>query len=94
MKKRRRPISLPAPDYSDSLLVSMPPSTVGMFRFLLEGYDNIASFTVLDRHEALLKVFFSPHQQTEARAALDGIAQTVPLAFRPNREDGAAPTGV
>lgn len=61
-KKKRRPIRLPVPEYSDKVLVSVPPQHVGMFRFLLEGYDNIASFTVLDRAEALLKVFFSPHQ--------------------------------
>lgn len=70
-KKKRRPIRLPVPEYSDKVLVSVPPQHVGMFRFLLEGYDNIASFTVLDRAEALLKVFFSPHQHTEARSALE-----------------------
>ncbi|MEI3479629.1 MAG: DUF4911 domain-containing protein [Bilophila sp.] len=56
------------PECSDKLLVTLPPQQVGMFRFLLEGYDNIASFTVLDRSEALLKVFFSPHQHGEARS--------------------------
>ena len=51
--------------------------------FVLEGYDNIASFTVLDRAEALLKVFFSPHQHTEARSALEGIAAVLPITVRP-----------
>ncbi len=81
-KKKRRPIRLPVPEYSDRLLVSLPPQHVGMFRFLLEGYDNRASFTVLDRSEALLKVFFSPHQHAEARSALEEIASTLPLSIR------------
>ena len=82
-KKKRRPIRLPVPEYSDKVLVSVPPQHVGMFRFLLEGYDNIASFTVLDRGEALLRVFFSPHQHTEARSALEGIAAVLPITVRP-----------
>ena len=82
-KKKRRPIRLPVPEYSDKVLVSVPPQHVGMFRFLLEGYDNIASFTVLDRAEALLKVFFSPHQHTEARSALEAIAAVLPITVRP-----------
>lgn len=82
-KKKRRPLRLPVPEYSDKLLVSVPPQQVGMFRFLLEGYDNIASFTVLDRAEALLKVFFSAHQHAEARSALENIATVLPIAVRP-----------
>ena len=83
MKKKRRPLRLPVPEYSGKLLVSLPPQHVGLFRFLLEGYDNIASFTVLDRSEALLKVFFSPHQHAEARSALDDISAALPITVRP-----------
>ena len=50
-----------------------------MFRFLLETYDNLASFTVLERRPALLKVFFSPHQEQAARQALADISRTVSL---------------
>lgn len=81
--KKRRPLRLPAPEASDKLLVTLPPQQVGMFRFLLEGYDNIASFTVLDRNEALLKVFFSPHQHAEARSALEDIGHTLDIDVRP-----------
>lgn len=50
-----------------------------MFRFLLEAYDNLALFTVLDKREALLKVVFSPHQERQARAALAGIGDVLPI---------------
>ena len=53
-KKKRRPIRLPVPEYSDKVLVSVPPQHVGMFRFLLEGYDNIASFTVLEDRKSVV----------------------------------------
>ncbi|MEG2140411.1 MAG: DUF4911 domain-containing protein [Bilophila sp.] len=83
MKKKRRPFALPAPSDSGRLLVSLAPNLVGMFRFLLESYDNLACFTVLDRHEALLIILFSPHQQAEIQDALQGINETVPLEIRP-----------
>lgn len=51
-----------------------------MFRFLLEAYDNLAYFTVLNRHEALLKIVFSPHREQAARAALEAVSGSVPLA--------------
>lgn len=54
-----------------------------MFRFLLESYENLAGFTVLDRQQALIKVFFSPHQEQEVHALLEAIAQTVPLSVAP-----------
>ena len=85
-KKKRHPIRLPAPECSDSLQVTVPPQSVGMFRFLLEGYDNLAGFTVLDRTEARLKVFFSPHQHAEARSALRDIAATLPMTVEDSAE--------
>lgn len=79
---RRRPRKLPAPAHSGRLLATLAPGNVGLFRFLLEGYDNLAFFTVLDRREALLKLMFSPHQAAEVRAALDGIAAVIPLQVK------------
>lgn len=80
-RRKQRPLGppLPAPAVSSLLLVRLAPSKVGMFRFLLEGYDNLAYFTVLERHSALLKVVFSPHRELFAREALAQIAASLPL---------------
>lgn len=83
MSKKRRPLALPAPVRSGRVLVYLAPHLVGMFRFLLEAYDNLAFFTVLDRREALLKIVFSPHQEGEVRSALEAIGKTIPLMVRP-----------
>ena len=74
---------LPAPRFSGRLLVRVHPSQVGMFRFLLEAYEHVAYFTVLNKYEALLKIVFSPHREKAARAALDEIAHSLPLEIRP-----------
>lgn len=75
---RKRP-ALPAPCCSARLLVRLAPEDIAMFRFLLEAYDNLASFTVLERRTALLKVFFSPHQENAVRQALTDMGHTVAL---------------
>ncbi len=64
-------------------MITVEPALTGMFRFLLEAYDNLAGFTVLDRHAALLRLFFSPHREREVRAALEDIGRTVPLHVEP-----------
>lgn len=64
---------------SQHVLVKISPQYVGIFRFLLEGYDNYALFTVIDRYEALLRVFFSPDQEKEVLLALEGISETIEL---------------
>jgi hypothetical protein len=54
-----------------------------MLRFLLEAWDNLAAFTVLDRREALLKLFFAPEQSGRVRQALAAIREVVPLEVLP-----------
>lgn len=83
---KRRPRSprkigppLPPPRWSGRLLVRVAPSQVGMFRFLLEAYEHVAYFTVIDRHAALLKIVFSPHRERAARQALGDIGWSLPL---------------
>ena len=80
LRERRKPApALPPPTRSASLLVRIAPENTGMFRFLLEAYDHVAYFTVLENKTALLRVIFSPHRQREAREALQQMAQSLPF---------------
>jgi hypothetical protein len=81
-EKRRKPVSLPPARLSSKLLIRIEPHAVGLFRYLLEGSDNLALFSVLDSRAALLKLLFSPHQREEVRRALDGMRALVPFAAR------------
>ena len=91
-----RPCAAP-PRHSGRLLVRLAPGDVALFRFLLEAYENLALFTVLERKTALLKVVFSPHAEGAVRAALTEIAASLPLSVEDwpfpaleeeNQEDG------
>ncbi len=81
--RKRRPRkpgpALPPPTYSKRLLLRLAPSDVGMFRFLLEAYDNLAYFSVLEPKTALLKIVFSPHADNTVHRALQEIAESLPI---------------
>ncbi len=84
-KLRRRRLGPPLAPATQSglLLVRLEPSLVGMFRFLLEAYEHLAYFSVLNRQEALLKIVFSPHRERAVHAALAEIHESVPLHIMP-----------
>jgi len=72
MKKRKQRV-LPQPCLSQTRIVTVPADKVGLFRFILEAHDNVALFTVLDRHAAHLKLLFSPHQARAVDAMLQSM---------------------
>ena len=79
-RRRPRPVcSLPVPHACVCLLVRLEARHTALFRFLLEAYGHVASFSVLEPKTALLKVIFSPHGERQARRALEEISQSLPL---------------
>ena len=52
---------------------------MGFFRYILEGFDNLALFTMLNPRQGLLKLIFSPDQASEVQDALQAIAGLIPL---------------
>ena len=83
-KKKHKPgPALPPPQASLRVLVRLAPQDVAIFRFLLEAYDHLAYFTVLDAREALLSVVCSPHQEDALYRALEDIGSHLPLRCEP-----------
>lgn len=81
-KKNRKPgPALPPPRASLRFLVRLAPRDVAMFRFLIEAYDHLAYFTVLDAGETLLSLVCSPHQESAVRHALEEINTHLPLRY-------------
>ena len=73
--RRRRPrrakdCGLAAPCLASRVLYAeIPRSRIALYRFLLEGYDNLAVMSVVDRYRAVIKLRFTP----EAEATLRGL---------------------
>ncbi len=84
-RQKRRKIGPPLEPatVSKELLVRLAPSQVGMFRFLLEAYEHIAYFSVINKQEALLKIVFSPHRERATLQALEEIGQSLAIEILP-----------
>lgn len=62
-----------------------------LFRWLLEAYDNLASHTVLDKHECLVRLLFSPDSSRELDEALKAISSLVPFEMISEADIPSAP---
>ena len=87
---RRRPrkrICPPAPQWSERTYIRIDPSDIGLFRFLLEGYDNLGVFTVVNKFKGILLLRYSPHLGREMRdflkaAATEMTVEVLPLPLK------------
>ena len=67
------------PRFSRRLYIGVPRSEIAYLKFVLEGYDNLAFMSVLDRFQALICLTFSPDQESEVRDLLGRLAREVDL---------------
>lgn len=81
MYRYRPPKQLPAAAQSSVLYLQLEPKYMAMFRFLLEAYDNVAMFTVLDPKKTLLKLIFSPHDTKYIHEILTSMQSKVPFVL-------------
>lgn len=63
------------------LVVRVAARDVAMFRFLLEAYENLACFSVLEKRPALLKLIFAAESREEVIATLNEISRTIRLEW-------------
>ncbi len=68
---------------SISYYIEIKPHDVGMFKNLLEAYDNLALFTVLDKQKAILKAFCAKEQEKEMLERLNDMQSII--AFKINQ---------
>lgn len=61
------------------IYLQLAPEKTGLFRFLMEAYDNLALFTVLNKKTALIKVSFAEASRDDVLTMLADIGQTIAL---------------
>lgn len=86
-KSRRRPrkrICPPAPEASARTYVQIAPSDIGLFRFLLEGHDNLGIFTVVNKFKGILLLRYSPHLKREMKKFLKQAATEIDVKILPS----------
>ncbi len=86
-RKPRKRLLPPPPERSARLYVRVDPAKIGLFRFLLEGHDNLGLFTVINKFDGVLLLRFSPHQKKEIQQFLKETAteMDVEMVMEPGR---------
>lgn len=70
-RKTRREWPLAPPRRSSEVLYAeVPRNQIALYRFLLEGYDNLAVMSVVDRYRAVIKLRFLPDAEKTLRGLL------------------------
>lgn len=82
MARKRRPLP-PAPQRSARCYIRLEQSQTRLFRYLLEGYDNLAYTSVADRRACILKVVYSPHSEKPVQDALREMQQSLTFEILP-----------
>lgn len=83
-RKARREWPLAPPRRSSEVLYAeVPRNQIALYRFLLEGYDNLAVMSVVDRYRAVIKLRFLPDAERTLRGVL--LAQGAKLIEPPGR---------
>ncbi|WP_051306908.1 DUF4911 domain-containing protein [Desulfomicrobium escambiense] len=67
------------------LYAEIPRRQIALYRFLLEGYDNLAVMSVVDRYRAVIKLRFTPDAEHSLRGML--LAQGAKLVEPPILSD-------
>ncbi len=81
-KRLPRP-SGPPPQWSERLYVRLPADKVALVRFLLEGYDNLAVLSILDRNTSLARFMYAPGSRAALLLFLEDIQELVEYEFLP-----------
>lgn len=86
-RPRRGKEKRPAPPCLASLVLyaEVPRGEIALYRFLLEGYDNLAVMSVVDRYRAVIKLRCSPDAHKELRALI--VSQGARIVEVPGRLD-------
>ena len=81
-RKTRAPLP-PPPARSARTYLRLPRAQARLFRYLLEGRDNLAYTSVVDRQACILKVVCAPGQETALRQCLEELRGRIPWEFIP-----------
>lgn len=83
--RRPRRIPLGPPETASRVLYAeIPRSEIAVYRFLIEGYDNLAIMSVVDRYRAVIKLRYLSDAEPVLRGLL--LAQGARLIDMPRRE--------
>jgi hypothetical protein len=89
-RKRPRVHPLRPPELASRVLYAeIPRHRIALYRFLIEGYDNLAIMSVVDRYRAVIKLRFLADAEPTLRGLL--LAEGARLIEAPGRINASRP---
>ena len=77
-RQRRKPSPLLPPEQTSRVVYAeIPRSKIALYRFIFEGYDNLAIISVVDRYRAVIKVRFLSDAEKDVRGLLTSLGARV-----------------
>ena len=67
------------PRWSSRIYVRLDQAHIALFKFLLEAHGHLGFMSVVDRHQAILKLSYTPDCEREMREFLEEARETVPF---------------
>lgn len=67
--------------WSEHLYIRIPRRDIVFFKFILEGYDNLATMTVMDKYEAILQLAFHRTQKSEVLELIQGLSSEMEISL-------------
>jgi Domain of unknown function (DUF4911) len=65
---------LPGPPKAmGTIIVSMPPERIALFKAIIESYDNLATLRTENPRRHYLKLYFAPETSAEVEALLGSL---------------------
>ena len=61
------------PKTMSTIIITMPPERIALFKAIVESYDNLATLRTEDPHQHHLKLYFAPEASLEVETLLDSI---------------------
>jgi hypothetical protein len=70
--------SPPEPHFR-SIVLTLPPGRIALFKSIVESHDNLATLRTEDRHRHLLRLYFAPEREEEVNEMLAALADEFAL---------------
>jgi hypothetical protein len=61
------------PQRMGTIIFTMPPERIALFKAIMESYDNLATLRTEDPRQHHLKLYFAPELSGEVEALLDSL---------------------
>lgn len=71
----------PVSETSSHLYIRLGRSELVYLKCILEGYDNLAYFSVVDKMAAVVECFYAPQQEKELLVLLSALCEEINAEF-------------